>query len=141
MQNNEKCTEAPPQAQKSRKRKKLEKEETQDFLRTCTSALGRENDEFEAVGVNVAAKLKRMDSTQQIYAELLIQKILAKGLLGNLSEITDISEITPFTIITPTTVTSPEMSNTTVTSPQNYEESYTNVRQCYEDTGVLNYNA
>ncbi|XP_013184449.1 uncharacterized protein LOC106130205 [Amyelois transitella] len=46
--------------------------------------------EFEAVGINFTAKLKRMESKQQIFAELLIQKVLARGLLGQLNEMTDI---------------------------------------------------
>lgn len=42
--------------------------------------------EHEAVGVNVARKLNRMQPKQALYAESLIQEILHKGLLEQLSE-------------------------------------------------------
>lgn len=64
----------------------------------CTDALKNNSldtpiNEYQAVGVNVAAKLEKMDSTQQLYAELLISKILYKGLTGKLTAETDITEI------------------------------------------------
>lgn len=52
-------------------------------------------DEYDALGINIAAKVKRMDSIQQIYAELLIQKVIARGLLGQLSETTEIMDLVP----------------------------------------------
>ncbi|KAG7299683.1 hypothetical protein JYU34_016680 [Plutella xylostella] len=50
-------------------------------------------DEFEAIGINYASKLKRMNSKQQIIAELLIQKVIAKGLMGELSTATELVQV------------------------------------------------
>ncbi|KAL3275477.1 hypothetical protein HHI36_020237 [Cryptolaemus montrouzieri] len=49
-------------------------------------------DDFRAVGINVAAKLKKMDDRQAILAEHLISQILCKGLLMKLTEETTISQ-------------------------------------------------
>jgi hypothetical protein len=62
-------------------RKSRDREESMAFIKACTAALSSKDSnkcsEFEAVGVNVAAKLQKMNP-QQIYAELLINKVLAK---------------------------------------------------------------
>lgn len=66
------------------------------FMNACTTELNRrdnECNEFQAVGINVAAKLEKMMHTQQMYAELLINKVLFKGLMGNLTQNTELSEV------------------------------------------------
>jgi hypothetical protein len=56
-----------------------------NFMKKCSELLENINDnmpnEYEAMGINFAAKIKKMKTEQQIYAELLFQKICAKGLL------------------------------------------------------------
>jgi len=68
-----------------------------NFMKKCTEALENTNDnkpdEYEAMGINFAAKLKKMKPEQQIYAQLLFQKVCAKGLLGQLHERYDIVDI------------------------------------------------
>lgn len=64
-------------------------------MKTCASALSSVSekiDEFDAIGVNIAAKLKKMNTTQQILAESLFQKIIQKGLFNQLTEYTDVNE-------------------------------------------------
>ncbi|XP_028167169.1 uncharacterized protein LOC114357649 [Ostrinia furnacalis] len=51
------------------------------------------NDEHKALGISVASKMRRMEEYQQIYAELLIQKVIARGLLGQLHQNTDIVDV------------------------------------------------
>lgn len=54
-----------------------------DFIKTCTSALNNITetfDEYDGIGVHITAKLKKMNPTQQIYAESLIQKVIKKGI-------------------------------------------------------------
>lgn len=65
-----------------------------EFLKACTQALNQsaEINEYDAIGINVAAKLKKMENKQSIYADLLINKILSKGLLGSLTPKTDVYE-------------------------------------------------
>lgn len=65
-------------------------------MKTCSEALKVDDkvDEFQALGITFAAKLKNMNTQQQIMAELLINKIMAKGLLNKLTENTDIMENT-----------------------------------------------
>lgn len=46
--------------------------------------------EFQATGVIVAHKLRRMDPIQRIYAEMLLSKIMMYGLLNQLSPSSDI---------------------------------------------------
>jgi len=48
-------------------------------------------DEYAAIGINVGAKLKKMNPNQQVYAEFLINKVFAMGFLGQLSGICDVS--------------------------------------------------
>lgn len=68
-----------------------------NFMRKCSEALENTNDnkpdEYEAMGINFAAKLKKLKPEQQIYAELLFQKVCAKGLLGQLHQHYDIVDI------------------------------------------------
>lgn len=65
-----------------------------EFMKACTQALSQSTEisEYDAIGINVAAKLKKMENKQRIYADLLINKILSNGLLGTLTSRTDINE-------------------------------------------------
>ncbi|XP_075229672.1 uncharacterized protein LOC142329171 isoform X2 [Lycorma delicatula] len=49
-------------------------------------------DEFEAIAINVAAKLRKMAPTQQILAEGLIQTVLQKGIFEELTRFTCLAE-------------------------------------------------
>lgn len=51
-------------------------------------------DEFDAVGINVGAKLKRMNPDQQLLAESLINKVLFMGLFNELTRTTEVSDRT-----------------------------------------------
>lgn len=73
------------------KKKKLSQAH-EDFMLSCTNALNHSPDEMEAVGISIAAKLRRMDDFQRILAENLVNKILMKGLLKELTRETDIVE-------------------------------------------------
>lgn len=66
-----------------------------NFMKKCCEALENDNkpDEYEAMGINFAAKLRKMKPEQQIHAELLFQKVCVKGLLGQLHEGFDIVDI------------------------------------------------
>lgn len=55
------------------------------FNSTTTFDHPRQNDEFDAVGTNVASKLRSMNQTQRIIAEKVISDILFNGQLGSLS--------------------------------------------------------
>jgi len=54
--------------------------------------ISTETTEYEAVGINVGKKLEKMNSSQAIYAESLINIILSKSLLNQLTPNTVISE-------------------------------------------------
>jgi hypothetical protein len=71
--------------------------------------------------VDVAAKLQKMNP-QQIYAELLINKVLALGLMNKLSEETDIAEFSCLGNFSQPAASLPSTSsNTSVT--QYYEDA------------------
>lgn len=76
------------------KKKRTVADRQVEFMKACTQALSHsmEISEYDAIGINVAAKLKKMENNQRIYADLLISKILSNGLLGTLTSITDIYE-------------------------------------------------
>lgn len=62
-------------------------------MEACKRALEKtETSEYEAVGINVSKKLEKMDSVQAIYAERLINEILSKGLLNQITPNTSIME-------------------------------------------------
>lgn len=67
-------------------------------MNACTTALNKDVEitEFDAVGINVAQKLKKMDQKQSIYADMLISRILGRGLLNSLTDQTDLFENTPY---------------------------------------------
>ncbi|XP_012161773.1 uncharacterized protein LOC105665415 [Ceratitis capitata] len=50
-----------------------------------TTATHRQDDEYDAIGINVASKLRVMNPTQRIIAEKLISDVLFNGQLDNLS--------------------------------------------------------
>ncbi|XP_053947017.1 uncharacterized protein LOC128855838 [Anastrepha ludens] len=50
-----------------------------------TTATHRQEDEYDAIGINVASKLRVMNPTQRIIAEKLISDVLFNGQLDNLS--------------------------------------------------------
>ncbi|KAF0712037.1 MADF domain-containing protein, partial [Aphis craccivora] len=85
-----------PLRSKKTKKQKMD-DNVSNFMKKCTEALENTNDnkpdEYEAMDINFAAKLKKMKPEQQIYAELLFQKVCAKGLLGQLHERYDIVDI------------------------------------------------
>lgn len=69
-----------------------------EFMKACTKSLSapvQQIPEFEATGINVAKKLQRMNQIQALYAEGLINKILQKGILNNLTESTDFYKRSP----------------------------------------------
>lgn len=66
-------------------------------MEVCQRALEKsstETTEYEAVGINVEKKLENINSSQAVYAESLINIILSKGLLNQLTPNTIISENT-----------------------------------------------
>lgn len=85
---------AQPHQINSTKKKRTIADRQVEFMKACTQALSKSTEisEHDAIGINVAAKLKKMENKQSIYADLLINKILSKGLLGTLNSKTDIYE-------------------------------------------------
>jgi hypothetical protein len=61
-------------------------------METCTKAWTANDkpDEFEVMGIDFAAKLKKMATTQLIFAEFLIQKVLMKSLQEKRFETTSV---------------------------------------------------
>lgn len=81
------------------KRKKHLADRNADFMKICTTALTKEVEvrEYDAIGINVGSKLKKMDENQRIYAELLINKTLrGRGLLKSLTPHTNLTENRPY---------------------------------------------
>ncbi|CAH1100756.1 unnamed protein product [Psylliodes chrysocephalus] len=68
---------------RSKKFKSL-KDDKSAFMRTCVENLNKKEDEHQLFGSHVAAKLKKMNETQQIYAENLINQILLNRLNDNI---------------------------------------------------------
>lgn len=57
---------------------------------TILETTSHSKDELDAIGVNVSKKLARMEPLQALFAEYLINGILHKGLLNQLTEENDI---------------------------------------------------
>lgn len=74
------------------KRKRLIKEEGEESYVGIVSH-DTSDKEYEAIGANVACKLKRMNPQQRYQAELLINKVLIKGLKNSLSDDTDLTDV------------------------------------------------
>jgi len=73
------------------KKKRKANDLQNDFLKKCSEALSKDNiDIYDAIVINISSKLKRMDPTQSIYADALINKVLTQGLLGHLTAELDI---------------------------------------------------
>lgn len=53
-------------------------------MNACTTALNKDVEitEYDAVGINIAQKLERIDQHQRIYADMLISRIVGRGLLN-----------------------------------------------------------
>lgn len=112
------------------KQKRKNDQQLNTFMATCTDALKSQIDEYEAIGLNVAAKLRKMDANQAILAESVINKVLYKGMFKQLTTVTDLTErVThfeytqpiPITPITPIIVQSPLSSNSSTTINDYYE--------------------
>lgn len=76
-------------------KKKLKFEKDKNIQRLLAESTNNSKEyvssnEFDLVNLNIVAKLSKMHPTQQIRAELLIHKILVKGLLGELTSQTDV---------------------------------------------------
>jgi len=76
---------------KKTKRQKLD-DNVHTFMQKCTEALDTNNEisEYVAMGISFAAKMKKMKPDQQIYAELLCQKVCVKALLQQLNVDVDV---------------------------------------------------
>lgn len=63
-------------------------------MRNCSEVLTRSDvpDEYEAIGISVAAKLRKMNYTQKLLAEGLINKVLMMGIFDELSRDTHITD-------------------------------------------------
>ncbi|XP_075698220.1 uncharacterized protein LOC142663446 isoform X2 [Rhinoderma darwinii] len=57
-----------------------------ELLSQAAAILSKNNDEFDAFGITVASKLRRMEEKQRLVAEVLIMDVLYKGMLNQLSE-------------------------------------------------------
>lgn len=66
------------------RRRKSEEPESNDFLKIPHNNSIVMEDEFDAIGRNVAAKLRNMRLDQRIIAEKLLSDILFEAQLGNL---------------------------------------------------------
>jgi len=79
---------------KKTKRQKLD-DNVNTFMLKCTEALDTNNalSEYDAMGISFAAKMKKIKTDQQIYAELLCQKVCAKGLLQQLNADVDVVDM------------------------------------------------
>lgn len=66
-----------------------------ELMEMCHLVLDNNNvtTEYEAVGINVAKKLEKMELSQAIYAEMLINNILAKGIFNQLNSSTIVHEL------------------------------------------------
>ncbi|XP_066443218.1 uncharacterized protein [Eleutherodactylus coqui] len=57
-----------------------------ELLSQAAAILSKNNDEYDAFGITVASKLRRMEEKQRLVAEVLIMDVLYKGMLNQLSE-------------------------------------------------------
>uniref|UniRef100_A0A0A9WBV2 Sodium/hydrogen exchanger 3 n=1 Tax=Lygus hesperus TaxID=30085 RepID=A0A0A9WBV2_LYGHE len=64
-------------------------------IRTSSAAISNPSaifDDCSALGIYIAEKLRKMEGSQQILAEALIQKVITKGLKNKLTDSTDLLE-------------------------------------------------
>ncbi|KAM4032669.1 uncharacterized protein ACNLHF_019857 isoform 2-T2 [Anomaloglossus baeobatrachus] len=73
---------------RKRKKAKLYNDDdlSNELLSQAAAILSKNNDEYDAFGVTVASKLRRMEEKQRLVAEVLIMDVLYKGMLNQLSE-------------------------------------------------------
>ncbi|CAH1986625.1 unnamed protein product [Acanthoscelides obtectus] len=85
-----------PASNKRSKTSKQNKTQT-DFMNYCKNQLESKNeiDEFDAAAISWAKKIKKMNPTQAIYADMLINQVVNKGLLNQLTETTIIMQQSP----------------------------------------------
>lgn len=81
-------------SQNSPKRQKLDATTDKDNPQNSIEDVCEE--EYKAIGDNVAFKLRRMRVDQRYYAELLINKVLINGLKDQLIDETDVVGLTQF---------------------------------------------
>ncbi|KAM9316717.1 uncharacterized protein PAF06_007784 [Gastrophryne carolinensis] len=80
-----------PPIQNQKRRRTINEELSRQLLSEATAILNQKEDEFDAFGVTVAAKLRKMDEKQRLISEVLITDILFKGMMKKLNEETSIS--------------------------------------------------
>ncbi|CAH1983857.1 unnamed protein product [Acanthoscelides obtectus] len=85
-----------PASNKRSKTSKQNKTQT-DFMNYCKNQLESKNeiDEFDAAAISWAKKIKKMNPTQAIYADMLNNQVVNKGLLNQLTETTIIMQESP----------------------------------------------
>ncbi|RVE42559.1 hypothetical protein evm_012792 [Chilo suppressalis] len=66
--------------------------ETSKSIADTMNANPKELTEFDAIGINTAIKISKMDSIQAIYAESLITNVLRRGLLNKLTDETHLCD-------------------------------------------------
>lgn len=73
---------------RKRKKGKLYNDDdlSNELLSQAAAILAKNNDEYDAFGITVASKLRRMEEKQRLVAEVLIMDVLYKGMLNQLSE-------------------------------------------------------
>ncbi|XP_077111406.1 uncharacterized protein LOC143767187 isoform X1 [Ranitomeya variabilis] len=73
---------------RKRKKGKLYNDDdlSNELLSQAAAILSKNNDEYDAFGVTVASKLRRMEEKQRLVAEVLVMDVLYKGMLNQLSE-------------------------------------------------------
>ncbi|XP_026683092.1 uncharacterized protein LOC103514268 [Diaphorina citri] len=85
----------PPTNPRKRSRPSGDGNATSQILEKAMKFLEKDQDEYDMIGGNVTAKLRKMDSTQALLAESLIGQVLMAGVLNKLTTSSTFS-ITPF---------------------------------------------
>lgn len=77
-----------PPGKKVKRNKQTSNTDIDEFMKACTKTLSTPNkpDEFDSTCMSFAAKLRKMDGTQQIFAESLMHQVCTLGLLNKLNE-------------------------------------------------------
>ncbi|XP_075234089.1 uncharacterized protein LOC142331595 isoform X4 [Lycorma delicatula] len=81
----------PRQSVSKFRKKRRMAEERNKFFNACTQVITTNKDEYTAFGITVAAKLRKMDENQRVYAENAVNLALFKGQLKKLSETSTIT--------------------------------------------------
>ncbi|XP_077145257.1 uncharacterized protein LOC143807520 isoform X2 [Ranitomeya variabilis] len=87
----QKQQQAPIPVPSQKKRKPVNDDLSRQLLSEAAAVLNQKEDEFDAFGVTVAAKLRKMDDKQRLLSEVLITDILFKGMMKKLTEESSIS--------------------------------------------------